>query len=124
MDREKFERLVARVVESLPEEFLAKLDNIDIVVEDRPTASQLRRAGLRPGETLLGLYQGVPQTDRSSRYGLVLPDKITIFQEPVQAKCGNDAEIMAEIERTIKHEIAHHFGISDTRLRQIEGGHP
>jgi predicted Zn-dependent protease with MMP-like domain len=120
MDRKRFEWLVARAVEDLPEEFLYKLENIDVVVEDWPTPTQMLQLGLRRGETLLGLYEGVPQTKRGRQYGLVPPDKITIFQRPIEAKCRYDAEISAEIQRVVKHEIAHHFGISDARLRQIE----
>ncbi len=120
MDREGFEWLVARVVDSLPEECGTKLENIDVVVEDWPTQGQLAEAGLRRGQTLLGLYEGVPRTKRSSHYGLVPPDKITIFQKPIEAKCSSDAEITAEIQRVVRHEIAHHFGIGDARLRQIE----
>jgi len=120
MDRERFERLVARVVEDLPEEFLTRLHNIDVVVEDQPTPSQLRRVGLKHGETLLGLYEGVPRTKRGYHYGMVTPDKITIFRKPIEAKCRHDAEIVAEIQRVVKHEIAHHFGITDARLNQIE----
>ena len=122
MDRERFRWLVAKVVDDLPEEFFTRLHNIDVVVEDRPTPGQLDRARLRRDETLLGLYEGVPQTKRGGHYGLVLPDKITIFQKPIEARCRNDAEICAEIERVVKHEIAHHFGISDARLQQIEKG--
>lgn len=120
MDRERFEWLVARAVEDLPEEFLARLQNIDVVVEDHPTLGQLDEVG--HGQTLLGLYEGVPQTKRGRHYGLVPPDKITIFQKPIEASCKHDAEITAEIRRVVKHEIAHHFGISDARLRQIEKG--
>ena len=120
MNRARFETLVARVVEDLPEEFHSRLQNIDIVVEDRPSRSQLRRTGLGRGETLLGLYEGVPQTERGSYYGLVTPDKITIFQKPIEASCKHDAETTAEIQRVVKHEIAHHFGISDAKLNQIE----
>ena len=120
MDRERFEWLVARAVEDLPEEFLTRLENIDVVVEDYPTPGQLREAGLKHGETLLGLYEGVPQTERGRHYGLVPPDKITIFQRSIEARCRHDGEISAEIRRVVKHEIAHHFGISDARLRQIE----
>jgi len=122
MDRERFRWLVAKVVEDLPEEFLTRLQNIDVVVEDRPTLSQLDRAGLRRGQTLLGLYEGVPQTKRGGHYGLVPPDKITIFQKPIESRCRHDAEILVEIQRVVKHEIAHHFGISDARLQQIEKG--
>ena len=119
MEREKFEWLVAKAVDSLPDEFLRKLENIDLVVEDKPTPSQLSEVGLKRGETLLGLYQGVPLTKRGRYYGLVAPDKITIFQKPIEAKCRNDREITAEIRQVVQHEIAHHFGIGDARLRQL-----
>ena len=120
MDRERFKRLVASAVETLPEQFTSRLMNIDIVVEDRPSRGQVRRAGLRQGKTLLGLYEGVPQTKRGAHYGLVPPDKITIFQKSIEVMCKHDTEIIAEIDKVIKHEIAHHFGISDVRLRQLE----
>ena len=120
MDRQRFEWLVAKAIEDLPEEFLSRMENIDIVVEARPSLSQIRRARLKRGHTLLGLYEGVPRTRRGSRYGLVLPDKITIFQEPIEARCRREDEIISEIRRVVKHEIAHHFGISDARLRQLE----
>ncbi len=120
MEQEEFARLVDKALEGLPEEFLARLENIDIVVEEAPTPAQLRESGLGRGETLLGLYEGVPQTKRTSYYGMVLPDKITIFQKPIEAKCRDDIGLFAEISRVLKHEIAHHFGISDARLREIE----
>jgi len=120
MDRERFERLVASAVINLPEEFTTRLMNIDIVVENRPSLSQVRRAGLRQGQTLLGLYEGVPQTKRGAHYGLVPPDKITIFQKSIEVIDKHDTEIIAEVKKVVKHEIAHHFGISDARLRQLE----
>ena len=120
MDRQSFEWLVARAIEDLPEDFVTRLENIDVVVEDYPTRGQLASAGLRRGQTLLGLYEGVPLTRRSQHYGLVPPDKITIFQKPIEAKCRREAEIAAEIRRVVQHEIAHHFGIGDARLRQLE----
>ena len=120
MDRDRFEWLVAESVQALPDEFIARLENIDVVVEDWPTGNQLARLGLKHGETLLGLYEGVPLTKRGRYYGLVPPDKITIFRRPIEAKCRYDAEITAEIQKVVKHEIAHHFGISDAKLEQIE----
>jgi len=120
MDRESFERLVAQAVDDLPEEFLERLENIDVVVEDYPTPNQLLKLGLEPGETLLGLYEGVPRTRRGGHYGLVPPDKITIFQRSIEAKCRYGGNISAEVQRVVKHEIAHHFGISDARLHQLE----
>ena len=120
MNREEFERLVARAVNSLPEEFRTKLENVDVAVEDWPSRGQLNRARLRQGQTLLGLYEGVPLTRRGRHYGLVPPDKITLFQKPIEVKCKDEAEIAVEIQRVVRHEIAHHFGIGDARLRQIE----
>ncbi|MFC1956285.1 metallopeptidase family protein [Chloroflexota bacterium] len=122
MDKERFTGLVARAVDSLPEEFRSRLENVDVVVEERPTPGQLSEVKLKRGMTLLGLYQGVPLTWRSRSYGLVAPDKITIFQKPVEDKCERDADIESEIRKVIQHEIAHHFGISDARLRQLEKG--
>ncbi|MCK5577642.1 MAG: metallopeptidase family protein [Dehalococcoidales bacterium] len=120
MDRESFERLVARAVEQLPDEFLARLHNIDIVVEDYSGPDQAARAGLGRGRTLLGLYEGIPQTRRGQHYGLVPPDKITVFQKAIEAQCRHQDQIAPLIASVVKHEIAHHFGISDARLRQIE----
>lgn len=120
MDRERFQRLVAKAVDSLPEGFRTKLENVAVVVEDWPTQGQLAEVGLKHRQTLLGLYQGVPLTKRGIHYGLVPPDKITIFQRPIEAKCSHDAQIIAEIQRVVRHEIAHHFGIGDARLKQLE----
>ena len=122
MDRENFQWLVAKAVDSLPEEFRARLENVDVVAQDWPTREQLTRVGLRRSLTLLGLYQGVPLTRRGRHYGMVTPDKITIFQKPIEAKCRYEAEIIAEIQKVVRHEIAHHFGIGEARLRQIERG--
>jgi len=119
MEQERFEELVRRAVDNLPEEFLERMDNVDIMVEDYPTATQMRKARVSRGSILLGLYEGVPRTRRSSAYGMVLPDKITIFRKSIEAKCRNDDEIIAEIKRVVLHEVAHHFGIGDDRLREL-----
>lgn len=122
MDRERFEKLVAQAVKSLPEEFQEKLQNIDIVIEDFPSRTQLRQARVDRGLILLGLYEGVPLPRRNSSYGMVPPDKITIFQKNIEAKClrADEMDIREEVQRTVHHEIAHHFGIGDARLKQIE----
>ena len=121
MERNRFEELVARAVEDLPEEFQERLENIDVVVEDLPSRRQLRQAGLGRNMTLLGLYEGVPLTQRHAWYGMVPPDKITIFQKTIEAECGNDDDrIKREVQRVVRHEIAHHFGIGDARLNEIE----
>ena len=119
MDRQRFEWLVAKAVDSLPDEFHARLENIDVVVADQPTPDQLAELDRKQGETLLGLYEGVPLINRSRHYGLVTPDKVTIFQKPIEAICRNDTEIVDRIQRVVRHEIAHHFGISDARLREL-----
>lgn len=120
MDSKKFEWLVAKAIDSLPDELRERMENVDVVVADQPTLEQLKALGRRRrGETLLGLYEGVPLTRRSRSYGLVMPDKITIFQRPIEAMCRNDAQIVTEVQRVVRHEIAHHFGISDARLREL-----
>ncbi|HUW46010.1 MAG TPA: metallopeptidase family protein [Dehalococcoidia bacterium] len=120
MQRERFEALVARAIDNLPPEFQRKLENVDIVVENWPTPGQLRQAKHSHPTQLLGLYQGVPQTRRGRGYGLVLPDKISIFQKPIEAQCRFGDEIEAKIEEIVRHEIAHHFGLDEKTLRQIE----
>ncbi len=120
MDRERFEWLVFKAVDDLPDEFRERMDNIDIVVQDEQTSRPLAEAGLRRSETLLGLYEGVPLTWRSRSYSMVPPDKITIFQKPIEARCRGDTEIQREVQRVVKHESAHHFGIGDARLNQLE----
>ncbi len=120
MDRERFKRLVEMAVEALPEEFRDRLENIAVVVEDSPSSYQLSKARLGSHHTLLGLYEGVPLTERTRSYGMVPPDKITIFQKPIESRCRDDAEITAEIQEVVRHEIAHHFGIGDARLKEIE----
>jgi predicted Zn-dependent protease with MMP-like domain len=120
MERERFEELVHQAVESLPQEFLESLENIEVLVEDYPTAHQLSKSKIKGNYILLGLYEGVPRTRRSSHYGMVLPDKITIFQKAVESKCRNKEDaIVVEIGRVVRHEIAHHFGIDDDRLREL-----
>ncbi|MBI2869762.1 MAG: metallopeptidase family protein [Chloroflexi bacterium] len=122
MDKERFSELVVRAVEALPGEFASRLDNVDVVVQDSPTPRQMRQAGISRDQTLLGLYEGVPLTQRDTHYGLVPPDKVTIFQKPIEAVCRSDDEIVEEIGRVVRHEIAHFFGIGDERLDEIEEG--
>jgi predicted Zn-dependent protease with MMP-like domain len=120
MEREEFESLVARAIESLPLEFQSKLENVDVVVEEWPTAVQLRQAKIKSPRQLLGLYQGVPRTRRGQGYGLVLPDKISIFQRPIEAQCRFGYEVEARIGEVVRHEIAHHFGLDEKTLWKIE----
>lgn len=120
MDRKEFEAVVARAVDNLPAEFKQRMENVEIVIEDWPTAEQLKQAKQRHPGGLLGLYHGVPRTRRGRGYGLVLPDKITIFQKPIEAQCSLGCEIEAKVEEVVRHEIGHHFGLDDRTLRRIE----
>ncbi len=119
MDKESFEQLVSRALEDLPEDIQRWMDNVAVVVQFSPTADQLRRVGIRQGNILLGLYEGIPKTARTSYYGLVLPDKITIFQESIERVCHTESQIASQVQHTVIHELAHHFGISDDRLRDL-----
>jgi predicted Zn-dependent protease with MMP-like domain len=114
-----FEELVAEALDSLPPDIQEKLENVEVVVEWRPSLAQMRRMGLGPGQTLFGLYEGVPLTARTSGYNLVLPDKITIFRQPIETYCRTDEQVRQTVRRTVLHELAHHFGISDDRLREL-----
>lgn len=119
MDRSRFERLVAEALDSLPLEFQEKMQNVDVVIKDWPTSEEVARAGLPRSQTLFGLYEGVPQTKRTTRYGLVLPDKITIYQRPVETSCRTAEEVRGKVRHVLLHELGHHFGISDERLREL-----
>ncbi len=122
MRRDHFERLVAQALEELPEEFQKRLDNVDVVVAANPTRDQMKRAGIGSHQTLFGLYEGVPLSKRDRGYHLVLPDKITIFQQPMEALCRTNEEIRNLVRETVMHEIAHHFGIGDERLKELKNG--
>jgi predicted Zn-dependent protease with MMP-like domain len=117
VSRERFEELVADALDGLPEPFASHLDNVQITVEDWPTPDQI--GDHVPGGMLLGLYEGVPQTNRGQGYTWVMPDKITIFREPIMRMCRDEAEVAKQARHTVIHEIAHHFGISDDRLREL-----
>jgi predicted Zn-dependent protease with MMP-like domain len=116
---QEFEQLVVQALDDLPDFFKQCLRNIDVVLADWPTEAELRSVGLKPGQLLFGLYHGIPLTRRSSHYGLVLPDKITIYRLSIEQVCRTPEEVMRRVQRTVKHELAHHFGISDDRLREL-----
>jgi len=120
MTRDIFERLVAEGIQAVPQKFLDKLSNVAVVVEDEPTKEQLKHNHVRRGWTLFGLYEGIPQTARGSSYGWVLPDKITIFQKPIEEATHNQEEIKEIVKDTVWHEIAHHFGMNEGEVRTRE----
>lgn len=113
-----FEELVVAALDGIPQSLLDMMKNVEVTVERRPTRRHMSRLGIERG-TLLGLYEGVPLTERTSSYNLVVPDKITIFQRPIEAICETDEEIVAQVRTTVIHEVAHHFGIGEERLREL-----
>lgn len=118
---EEFEQLVVNALDSLPPSVLAHLENVDVVIEEWPSREDFEEYGLDDNGTMLGLYEGVPHIDRSSGYGLVLPDKITIFSGPVINEASEtDGDIERVVRETVIHEVAHHFGISDERLLELD----
>jgi predicted Zn-dependent protease with MMP-like domain len=117
MHRAALEQLVGEALESLPDEVLGWLDNVAIVVGQWPSPQQVAQSGLRPGDLLFGLYVGVPKTSRGFTYGETVPDKIVIFQEPIEQVCRTPAQIRAQVRRTVLHEIGHHFGLDEGQLR-------
>ncbi len=119
MRREEFEKLVTEALENLPRLFKDSLENVDVVIEDEPSPEYRKSLDVSHRQLVLGLYQGVPLARRSHYYGMVLPDKISIFQKNIERICRTDEEIIRLVTHTIQHELAHHFGISDKRLRDL-----
>jgi predicted Zn-dependent protease with MMP-like domain len=124
MDLEQFENLVLEALESLPAEFRENLENVQVDVEEWPTRQDLIEAGLSPhdGHALLGLYHGIPNTERGAFY-MGLPDRISIYKGPIEAYAGpNEEAIRNQVRRTVIHEVAHYYGISDERLQELGWG--
>jgi predicted Zn-dependent protease with MMP-like domain len=119
IDADEFELLVEEAVVSLPHDFRRRMENVEVLVQQEPVADQLRGARVPAGHTLLGLYQGVPLTSRSGMPPL-FPDRITLFRGPILRACRTPEEAREQIRRTVIHEIAHFFGISDDRLRELD----
>ena len=121
MDYEAFADLVADALDSLPDEFLERMENVEVTIEEWPTREDLEQAGLvsRDRSSLLGLYHGVPLTHRGAFYS-ALPDRITIFQKPIERLAGEDGDdVREQVRHTVIHEIAHYYGISDERLDEL-----
>ena len=112
MTRERFEELVGDALDLIPPKFVAAMDNVVVLVEDRNP----------DGENLLGLYHGIALTERTSNYGGVLPDRITIYREPILSICDTEDEVVDQVAITVVHEIAHHFGIDDHTLHELGWG--
>ncbi len=119
MSQVNFYDVLQQVLDELPVELRRSIANVAIVVEELADEETLALVGLDDPYRLLGFYEGVPLTERTSAYGLVPPDKISIYRQPILAASRNAEEIRATIAKTLRHEIAHYFGIDDERLEEI-----
>jgi len=120
VQRKQFERRVAEALASIPRRFRDAMQNIAIVVEDEPSTELLEDMEIEPPDTLLGLYQGTPLTERTSAYGNVLPDRVLIFQGPHERESEDDDDLVVCIGETLIHEIGHYFGLSEEEIEEIE----
>jgi predicted Zn-dependent protease with MMP-like domain len=120
LTRKEFEEAVVLALKRIPKSLKKKMENIDVVVEDRASRDLLSEMGLQSPFELLGLYQGVPIDRRGFYYGNVLPDKITLFQIPIESICKTREEIEKKVREVVIHEVGHYFGLDDKELRELE----
>jgi predicted Zn-dependent protease with MMP-like domain len=120
MTRAEFERLVAEAVNLIPRRFRREMKNLALVVEDEPSAALLDEMEIEPPDSLYGLYQGTPLPERTWGYGNTLPDRITIFQRPIEEDCDDEDEMRKMIGETLIHEVGHYFGMSEEQIEEIE----
>ena len=121
ISREQFQNLVLQALSDLPEYVRHSLQNVDVVVDDVASMSQIVGTGIENAMDLLGLYEGIPLTERYG-YDMVLPDKVTLFQKPIESICDTQEQMAEEISKTLIHEIAHHFGLDDDHLDRLGSG--
>ena len=120
MKRDEFRVLVDEALASIPQQFRDALTNIAIVVEDEPTNEQLAEVGIEPPDTLLGLYEGTPLPERQWAHGNTLPDKVTLFQLPIEDASDDEDDVVVAIGETLIHELGHYFGLSEEEIEEIE----
>ena len=120
MNRKQFETLVAEALATIPRRFRDAMHNLAIVVEDEPSRALLKEMELEPRDTLLGLYQGTPLPERAWGYGNTLPDRILLFQGPLERESEDEDDLVVAIGETLIHEIGHYFGLSEEEIEEIE----
>ena len=120
MTRAEFERLVAEAVDLIPRRFRREMKNLALVVEDAPSADLLEEMEIEPPDSLYGLYHGTPLPERTWGYGNNLPDRITIYQQPIEEDCDDEDEMRKMIGETLIHEVGHYFGMSEEQIEEIE----
>ncbi|OQB08444.1 MAG: Possibl zinc metallo-peptidase [Parcubacteria group bacterium ADurb.Bin216] len=119
LTHEEFEKIVKKGIAAIPDRFLVLIDNVAIVIEDNPSPAEKKELRLRKGYSLFGLYEGVPRTRRWG-YGQILPDKITIFKNQIESHANTLEDIERIVKETVWHEIAHHFGMDEKQVREVE----
>jgi predicted Zn-dependent protease with MMP-like domain len=119
---EEFDRLISRAMDELPQQYIKGLVNVAILYADDPDEYQVKKSGLREGNILLGLYEGIPLVKRGGNYTFVLPDKITLFKNSMLMVSRDPAELFEQIKRTLWHEIAHYYGLDHDRIHALERG--
>jgi predicted Zn-dependent protease with MMP-like domain len=117
---DQFDQLISHAMDELPQEYIRGLDNVVIVQADDPTPEQLEKMKVEPHHVLLGLYEGIPLTQRGSGFSGMLPDKITLFKNPILAVVSNDDELREQIKRTLWHEIAHYYGLNHSHIDKLQ----
>ena len=117
---EQFDALITRAMDELPQQYITGLDNVAIVQADEPTEEQKIKMRLRDGVVLLGLYEGIPLTERGNGYTFVLPDKITLFKHSILSVVSNEQALFEQVKRTLWHEIAHYYGLSHARMDELQ----
>jgi len=120
MTRAEFSALVEDALREIPRRFRAAMNNVAVVVEDEPPPHILEEMEVEPGDTLFGLYQGTPLPERGWGYGNTLPDRISIYQRPIEEACADDEEIRDCVAETVIHEFGHYFGMSEEEIEEIE----
>lgn len=117
---EQFDTLITKAMDELPQEYITGLDNVAILMADEPSQDQEHKMKLREGTILLGLYEGIPLTQRGGAYTFVLPDKITLFKHALLQVSHNETQLFEQIKRTLWHEIAHYYGLDHGRIHELE----
>ena len=120
MTREEFTRLVEEALQDIPRRFRDAMRNVAVIVEDEPSQELLDELEMEPGDTLFGLYHGTPLTQRDSNYGNTLPDRISIYQIPIEESCDDEEDIRQCVAETVIHEFGHYFGLTEEEIEAIE----
>ncbi len=118
--QEQFEAIVSEAIDAIPEKYYQHIENVVFMVEDQPSPEQRKKLQLHGGQTLFGLYEGIPITKRSSGYNMVLPDKITIFKLPCEWACETLEELRKQVHQTVWHEVAHYYGLDHLQIHELE----